>query len=81
MTEQAARNSAVPAATSRPAVAPSGESTSSEVVSADSKAELSTRESWTSEEILGTRVEVQIIHGGEVYRLRRTRQDKLILYK
>jgi hemin uptake protein HemP len=39
------------------------------------------REQWTSAELLGERTEVQIVHGNEVYRLRRTRQDKLILYK
>jgi hemin uptake protein HemP len=39
------------------------------------------RESWRSEELLGERTEVQILHGTEVYRLRRTRQGKLILYK
>jgi hemin uptake protein HemP len=39
------------------------------------------RESWRSEELLGERTEVLIVHGSEVYRLRRTRQDKLILYK
>jgi hemin uptake protein HemP len=39
------------------------------------------REQWTSAELLGERTEVQIVHGSEVYRLRRTRQDKLILYK
>jgi hemin uptake protein HemP len=39
------------------------------------------REQWTSAELLGERTEVQIVHNNEVYRLRRTRQDKLILYK
>jgi hemin uptake protein HemP len=39
------------------------------------------RELWRSEELLGERSEVLIVHGNEVYRLRRTRQDKLILYK
>jgi len=39
------------------------------------------REAWYSEELLGKRTEVQILHNGEVYRLRRTRQDKLILCK
>ncbi len=39
------------------------------------------RDSWRSEELLGERTEVLILHGSEVYRLRRTRQDKLILYK
>jgi hemin uptake protein HemP len=39
------------------------------------------REAWLSEELLGERTEVQILHNGEVYRLRRTRQGKLILYK
>jgi hemin uptake protein HemP len=39
------------------------------------------RESWRSEELLGERTEVLIVQGSEVYRLRRTRQDKLILYK
>ena len=39
------------------------------------------REQWNSAELLGDRTEVLIVHGSEVYRLRRTRQDKLILYK
>ena len=39
------------------------------------------RESWRSEELLGDRTEVLIVHNNEVYRLRRTRQGKLILYK
>ncbi|MEX2172792.1 MAG: hemin uptake protein HemP [Pirellulaceae bacterium] len=39
------------------------------------------RDSWKSEELLGEKTEVLIVHGSEVYRLRRTRQDKLILYK
>jgi hemin uptake protein HemP len=39
------------------------------------------RDSWRSEELLGEKTEVLIQHGTEVYRLRRTRQGKLILYK
>jgi hemin uptake protein HemP len=39
------------------------------------------RESWRSEELLGNRSEVQIVHNNEIYRLRRTRHGKLILYK
>jgi hemin uptake protein HemP len=39
------------------------------------------REAWRSEELLGERAEVMIVHNNEVYRLRRTRQGKLILYK
>ena len=39
------------------------------------------RQEWRSEELLGEQTEVLIVHGNEVYRLRRTRQDKLILYK
>lgn len=39
------------------------------------------REKWSSAELLGDRIEILIQHGSEVYRLRRTRQDKLILYK
>jgi hemin uptake protein HemP len=39
------------------------------------------REAWRSEELLGERTEVKILHNNEVYRLRRTRQGKLILYK
>ncbi len=34
-----------------------------------------------SAELLGARDEVLIVHGGETYRLRRTRQGKLILTK
>lgn len=36
---------------------------------------------WYSEQLLGAHVEALIVHQGEVYRLRRTRQGKLILYK
>jgi hemin uptake protein HemP len=39
------------------------------------------RDGWRSEELLGERTEVLIWHNGEAYRLRRTRQGKLILYK
>jgi hemin uptake protein HemP len=39
------------------------------------------REKWNSTELLGDRIEVLIQHGSETYRLHRTRQDKLILYK
>ncbi len=39
------------------------------------------REIWRSEELLGTRKEVVILHGDQRYRLRQTRQGKLILYK
>ena len=39
------------------------------------------RQSWRSEELLGERTEVLILHNDETYRLRRTRQGKLILYK
>ena len=39
------------------------------------------RQSWRSEELLSDRTEVLIVHGSETYRLRRTRQGKLILYK
>lgn len=39
------------------------------------------REAWQSEELLGERTEVLILHNNEVYRLRRTRQGKLILHK
>ncbi len=44
-------------------------------------ADQQSREAWRSEELLGQRMEVQILHNGEVYRLRRTRHGKLILYK
>jgi len=39
------------------------------------------RDVWRSEELLGDRAEVFILHNNETYRLRRTRQGKLILYK
>ena len=47
----------------------------------DASVDASARESWRSEELLGDRTEVQILHNNEVYRLRRTRQGKLILHK
>ncbi|MGE0606889.1 MAG: hemin uptake protein HemP [Pirellulales bacterium] len=40
-----------------------------------------TAPSWTSEELLRGSAEALIVHGGEVYRLRRTRNQKLILIK
>ena len=39
------------------------------------------KELWYSEELLGTRREILIKHGDEIYRLRCTRQGKLILHK
>ena len=36
---------------------------------------------WTSEQLLGSASEAFIVHGNEVYRLLRTRNDKLILVK
>ena len=39
------------------------------------------KELWYSEELLGTRREILIKHGDEIYRLRCTRQGKLILNK
>ena len=47
----------------------------------DARDDIPSREQWNSAELLGERTEVLIVHGSEVYRLRRTRQDKLILYK
>ena len=35
----------------------------------------------SSQQLLGPHREVQIVHGGEVYRLRHTSQGKLILTK
>lgn len=42
---------------------------------------LPARDAWRSEELLGDRAEVLIMHNNEIYRLRRTRQGKLILHK
>ena len=36
---------------------------------------------WTSHELLGEATEARIVHGAEVYRLLKTRNDKLILVK
>ncbi len=36
---------------------------------------------WSSQALLGDRAEVQIVHGDQVYRLRRTALGKLILTK
>jgi hemin uptake protein HemP len=52
-----------------------------ETLSPDAKADGAAREAWRSEELLGDRSEVLIVHNNEIYRLRRTRQGKLILYK
>jgi hemin uptake protein HemP len=71
-----------PLASERPET-PSAETGQAPALLAGAPASLpaAARESWRSEELLGQRTEVLIIHGSEVYRLRRTRQDKLILYK
>ncbi len=45
----------------------------------DSKS--STAQTWTSEQLLQGKVEAVIEHQAETYRLRLTRQGKLILYK
>ena len=39
------------------------------------------RQTWRSEDLLGSESEALIVHNEEIYRLRRTRQGKLILYK
>lgn len=39
------------------------------------------KELWYSEELFGARREILIKHGDEIYRLRCTRQGKLILNK
>ncbi len=36
---------------------------------------------WNSEDLLGTEAEALIMHRGQTYRLRCTKQGKLILYK
>jgi hemin uptake protein HemP len=65
------------------AAATAGESSPPAAASASGKTadNVASRDSWNSMELLGDRLEVLIVHGDEVYRLRRTRQDKLILYK
>ncbi len=47
----------------------------------EAESKCAARQSWRSEELLGDRTEVLILHNAEVYRLRLTRQGKLILYK
>lgn len=39
------------------------------------------RKVWRSEELLGSETEAVILHRGQEYRLRCTRQGKLILFK
>jgi hemin uptake protein HemP len=39
------------------------------------------KERYDSDELFGDRKEILIIHHDEIYRLRRTRHNKLILYK
>lgn len=36
---------------------------------------------WKSDDLLGTETEALIVHRGQTYRLRCTKQGKLILYK
>jgi hemin uptake protein HemP len=52
-------------------------------VQSASEAKLQPREvrNWSSEQLLGSSTEAHIVHGNEVYRLLRTRNDKLILVK
>jgi hemin uptake protein HemP len=66
-----------------PSAASTGETSPPAAASASGKSAENdaSRDSWNSKELLGDRLEVLIVHGDEVYRLRRTRQDKLILYK
>ena len=52
-----------------------------ELSPAEPSRHLESRQAWRSEELLGERTEVQILHNNDIYRLRRTRQGKLILYK
>ena len=40
-----------------------------------------TRKVWRSEDLLGSESEAVIVHRGQEYRLRCTRQGKLILFK
>lgn len=40
-----------------------------------------TRKVWRSEDLLGSECEAVIVHRGQEYRLRCTRQGKLILFK
>lgn len=40
-----------------------------------------TRNVWRSEDLLGSETEAVIVHRGQEYRLRCTRQGKLILFK
>jgi len=44
------------------------------------RADVSPRQ-WTSQELLGDHAEAIILHAGETYRLRRTRNNRLILHK
>jgi len=60
---------------------PPDEPQPSAATASDTNAAEAERGSWRSEELLGDKTEVLIQHGSEVYRLRRTRQGKLILYK
>jgi hemin uptake protein HemP len=48
---------------------------------AKADAPASARVVWTSQELLGDRKEVTIQHGELQYRLRQTKQGKLILYR
>ena len=60
-----------------------GEQAKPDVRQADEPAAALRRDlrTWHSEELLGDAKEALIVHGGEVYRLLRTRNDKLILVK
>jgi hemin uptake protein HemP len=49
--------------------------------SADSSSGGPTRRVWRSDDLFGDENEVLIMHGDLVYRLRRTRNGKLILHK
>ncbi len=50
-------------------------------LSGDNGAHLRSKRLWSTSELMGGEAEVLIEHNGSIYRLRRTRQGKLILSK
>lgn len=68
---------------SQPSVVVMSEQLRPQPAQAETEAKPQPREihNWTSEQLLGSATEAHIVHGNEVYRLLRTRNDKLILVK
>jgi hemin uptake protein HemP len=60
---------------------PASRQSSADQLSGESAASLRSKRLWSTTELMGGETEILIEHNGSIYRLRRTRQGKLILSK